>query len=293
MSDDESKQSNQESSIKNSPSQSHQDVASKKLQTSDLYFNAETAHNTYANLICREDKSNKKPSSYYNQELKDFSQLKPSKKGLTTLELEQRKENLGKKNFGIEKDLVKKNLDGSIGEDLQKNKYKFGKRRFDNLGVMNDFSKNAKPEKTFKCENCKIQSNARKKKLNDYYKVNPIEILDKETIKEMNNTNRKKVALRTKAFNDYMGSKNTEHLFKVYQTEPAFVDKITNNPANILKKSIMENRKTQPMYSKYKFKHYFIPFNKNTNNKDNNNINDKSDNKKNKINDFQICQYVV
>ena len=210
MSDNESKQSKQEPSVKNSPSQSHQESESKISQKSDLYYmNADTAHNTYANLICREDKSHKKSSSIYNQELKDISQLKPSKKGLTTFELEQKKENSGKKNFGIQKDLVKKNLDGSIGDDLQKNKYKFGKRRFDNLGVMNDFSKNSKPENTFKCEKNKIQSNARKRKLNDYYKVNPIEILDKETTKEMNNSNRKKVAQRTKAFNDFMGSKNT------------------------------------------------------------------------------------
>ena len=155
---------------------------------------------------------------------------------------------------------------------------------------MNDFSKSKKPENTFRCEKNKIQSNARKRKLNDYYNVNPIEVLDKETIKEMNDSNRKKVAQRTKAFNDYMGSKKTEHLFKAYQTTPAFVDKITNNPENILKKSIMENRKTQPMYSRYKFKHYFVSNNKSNVNNDNK---DNNDNKKNKITDFQICQYVA
>ena len=287
MSDTPSKQSNKESSIKNSPSQS----TTKQSQANDLYYmNAETAHNTYANLICREDKTNKKNTSLYNQELKDVALLKPSKKGLTTFESEQKEEKLGKKNFGIQKDLVKKNLDGSIGDDLQKGKYKFGKRRFDNLGVMNDFTKSKKPENTFRCEKNKIQSNARKRKLNDYYNVNPIEVLDKETIKEMNDSNRKKVAQRTKAFNDYMGSKKTEHLFKAYQTTPAFVDKITNNPENILKKSIMENRKTQPMYSRYKFKHYFVSNNKSNVNNDNK---DNNDNKKNKIKDFQICQYVA
>ena len=149
-------------------------------------------------------------------------------------------------------------MDGSVGDDLQKDKYKYGKRRFDSLKVMDDFSKNVKPEKTFKCENVKKQSNARIKKLNDNYKVNPMQILDKETTKEMNNNNRKKMALRTKAFNDYMGSKRTEHLFKSYQQTPVFVDKITNNPSNILKKSIMENRKNQPIRSIYKFKHYII-----------------------------------
>lgn len=257
MSDTESKQSVPESSIKNSSS--HRDSTSKQSPDTEIYYiNADSAHNTYANLICREDNANKKPPSLYNQELKDISKLKPSKKGLTTFELEQKLENSGKKNFGIPKDLVKNNLDGSIGDDLQKNKYKYGKRRFDSLGVMNDFTKTKKPENTFNCEKNKIQSKARIRKLKDQYKVNPIEILDKETTKEMNESTKKKLAERTKAFNDYMGSKKTEQLFKSYQQKPVFVDKITNNPANILKKSIMENRKTQPMYSRYKFKHYLV-----------------------------------
>ena len=146
------------------------------------------------------------------------------------------------------------------------------------------------------------------KKLNDQYKVNPIEILDKDktknyTSKELkhrekftnpiqkdmgtdkkleesnkkgilknrldmtnkqkfNNTNKSLGVFekynKTKAFSDYMGSKRTEHIFKSYQTAPVFVDKITNNPSNILKKSIMENRKTQPFYAKYKFQHYIV-----------------------------------
>lgn len=248
MSDTESKQSktNQESTSKPSPE-------------GDLYYmNAEKAHDTYANLICREDNFLKKPLPYFNHELKDFSLLKPSKKSQTTYELEQEKQTFGKKNFGVQEDLVKKNLDGSIGDDLQKNKYKYGRKRFDNLGVMNDYYKNAKQENTFNCEKSKIQSNARIRKLNDQYKVNPIDILDKEKTREMNNDNRKKMALRTKAFNGYMGSKRTEHLLKNYQTMPVFVDKITNNPESILKKSIKENRKTQPIYSRYKFKHYLV-----------------------------------
>ena len=262
MSDKESKQSNIETPAKDA--QSHRDSISKISPISDIqYLNADVAHNTYAKLICREDeKSHKRSMTFLNQELKDISQLKPSKKGLTTYELEQKKANLGKKNFGVQKDLVKKNLDGSIGDDLQKNKYKYGKRRFDYLKIMDDYSKHIKKENTFKCETSKNQTSARIKKLNDQYKVNPIEILDKDKTKEMNDTNRKKVINKTKAFSDYMGSKRTEHLFKSYQTAPVFVDKITNNPSNILKKSIMENRKTQPMFSRYKFRHYLVGKNK-------------------------------
>ena len=73
------------------------------------------AHNTYAQLICREDdKSHRKSLTFLNQEFKDISLLKPSKKGLTTFELEKKKENFGKK-IRDKKDLVKKNLDGSVG----------------------------------------------------------------------------------------------------------------------------------------------------------------------------------
>ncbi len=258
MSDTESKQSKAELSEKND--QSNRNSISKKSPNPELqYLNADTAHNTYAQLICREDdKSHKKGLTFLNQEFKDISLLKPSKKGLTTFELEKKKENFGKKNFGVQKDLVKKNLDGSVGDDLQKNKYMYGKKRFDYLKVMDDYSKNIKKENTFKCEANKTQTSARIRKLKDQYKVNPIEILDKESTQEMNNTNRKKVSNKTKAFSDYMGSKRTEHLFKSYQTTPVFVDKITNNPPNILKKSIMENRKTQPMFSRYKFRHYLV-----------------------------------
>ena len=87
MSDAESKQSNVETPAKNI--ESHRNSISKNNQNSDIqYLNADIAHNTYAKLICREDeKSNKKSLTFLNQEFKDISQLKPSKKGLTTFEL--------------------------------------------------------------------------------------------------------------------------------------------------------------------------------------------------------------
>ena len=149
---------------------------------------------------------------------------------------------------------MKKNLDGSKGEDLQKGKYLYGKKRFDNLGVMDDFSKKEKPEEKYKsCTNISF-----KKRVNDCYKVNPMEIIDRMKTNEMNNNERKKVAEKTKAFCDYMGSKKTQLALKNYQNKPNFVDKITNNPSNTIKKSIMENRKTQPFYQKYKFQHYIV-----------------------------------
>ena len=217
-----------------------------------------SAHNTYAQLICREDPKNKKTNPYSNQEMKDFSQLRRCKKGETTYDNPPPEPNSRKKIFPAQKDLVKKNLDGSKGEDLQKDKYLYGKKRFDYLGVMDDFTKHVKDEENFKCEKNKNKSSTMIKRVNDCYKVNPIEILDKKKTNEMNSEARKKVANRTKAFNGYMGSKKTQNLFKNYQSKPVFVDKVTNNPSNILKKSIMENRKTQPFYAKYKFQHYVV-----------------------------------
>ena len=255
MSDTESKQSNQESTTKNDVSESNQ---KSNDYTEIANMNSSNAHNTYAQLICREDEKNKKSAILSNQEMKDFSQLRRYRKGETTYDNPPPEPNVRKKNFGVPKDLVKKNMDGSKGEDLQKAKYLYGKKRFDHLHVMDDYTKKEKPEEKFKCEAYKTQSSTFTKRVNDNYKVNPIEILDKKKTNEMNNKARNKVANRTKAFCDYMGSKRTQHLFKTYQSKPVFVDKVTNNPSNMLKKSIMENRKIQPFYAKYKFQHYIV-----------------------------------
>jgi hypothetical protein len=254
MSDTESKQ---EASAKNEISVSESNQKSNN-DNEITNMNSSNAHNTYAQLICREDDKNKKKAPYSNKEMKDFSELRRYRKGETTYDKAQPESNNRKKIFAAPKDLVKNNLDGSKGEDLQKGKYAYGKKRFDHLHVMDDFTKNAKPEEKFKCETYKNQSSTFNRRVNDCYKVNPMEILDKKQTNEMNNNARKKVANRTKAFCDYMGSKKTQHLFKSYQNKPAFVDKVTNNPSSTLKKSIMENRKTQPFYAKYKFQHYIV-----------------------------------
>ena len=253
MSETESKQE-QESTTKNDASESNV----KSTDENDFAnMSSANTHNIYAQLICREDKKNKK-APFSNQEMKDFSELRRYRKGETTFDNPPSEPSHRKKNFGEPKDLVKKNLDGSKGEDLQKDKYLYGKKRFDHLRIMEDYTKNAKPEEKFKCEKYKNFSSTFSKRVNDNYKVNPIEILDKKKTNEMNSNARKKVANRTKAFCDYMGSKRTQHLFKAYQSKPVFVDKVTNNPSNTLKKSIMENRKTQPFYAKYKFQHYIV-----------------------------------
>jgi hypothetical protein len=216
----------------------------------------DNTHNLYAKLISRENQNSIKYNPVYNKEMKDFSQLRPAKMNETT-DVNKIKEPISrKKNFELQKDLVKMNLDGSKGEDLQKAKYKYGRKRFDNLGVMDDYSKKVKKEEKFKCETINKISSARERKLKDQYSTNPMERLNKKQIEDINNKERKKVENRTKAFNNYMGSKNTQKLLKSYQTEPNFTDKITNKSANILKKTIKENRKAAPYYEKYKFKHY-------------------------------------
>ena len=288
-----------------SESQNNRESLKKNLQKNDFnYMNAEIAHNTYANLICREDKEHKKSMSFMSQELKDISRLRPNKQSQTTFDLEPKKLNQGKKIIKVQKNFIKKNFDISEDNTVPKNKKKFIQKKFDNLYTMTDYNynKNYKTENKFQNEKNKNkkQTLARQRKLTDQYEVNPIEILDKKKIEEMNNSNRKKLALRTKAFNDYMGSKRTQHLFKTYKTSPVFIDKITNTPANILNKSIRENRKTQPMYLRYKFKHYLVPKNKigtidnniNDNKNNENKGNDKNNNNKNIRRENQICQFV-
>jgi hypothetical protein len=49
-------------------------------------MNSSNAHNTYAQLICREDDKNKKKAPYSNKEMKDFSELRRYRKGETTYE---------------------------------------------------------------------------------------------------------------------------------------------------------------------------------------------------------------
>ena len=175
MSETESKQENTNNDV--SVSESTQKLL---MGSETINMNSSQAHNTYAQLICREDNKNKKSNPLAIQEMKDISELRPSKKGETTYDMPKEEINSRKKLFGAPKDLVEKNLDGSKGEDLQKGKYLYGKKRFDHLGVMKDFSKNIKPEEKFKCEAKKFQTSTFTKRVNDCYKVNPMEILDKK-----------------------------------------------------------------------------------------------------------------
>ena len=120
MSDTESKQSKQESAAKNDVSESN----AKSTNDNELTnMSSSTAHNTYANLICREDAKNKKTIPYSNQEMKDISQLRRYRKGETTYDNPPPEINSRKKIFATPKDLVKKNLDDSKVEYLQKGKY--------------------------------------------------------------------------------------------------------------------------------------------------------------------------
>ena len=76
MSDTESKQD----TTKNDVSVAETNVKENK-NTEITNMNSSNAHNTYAQLICREDPKNKKGMLYSNQEMKDFSQLRRARKG--------------------------------------------------------------------------------------------------------------------------------------------------------------------------------------------------------------------
>ena len=71
-------------------------------------MNSSIVHNTYAQLICREDKKSKHSANIANNELKDFSQLRRYRKGETTYDNPPTEPNFRKKNFDVPKDLVKK-----------------------------------------------------------------------------------------------------------------------------------------------------------------------------------------
>ena len=84
--------------------QSRNSISKKSPNPELQYLKEDTAHITYAQLMCREDdKSHKKSLIFLNQEFKDISLLKPSKKGLTTFELEKKKKISAKKISGFKK----------------------------------------------------------------------------------------------------------------------------------------------------------------------------------------------
>lgn len=217
-------------------------------------FNTSLANKTYAELICREDDGKKKANYYSNVPLKDFDKLRKCRKGETTIDKPTEEPKTGKKRINKNfTDNVSKNMDGSKGEDVQKSKYSFGKKRFDYLDVNSDFSK------TFKQEERPNTRKNMERRIKDCYMGNPMEILNRRQTEELNKQNRTKVLRSTKAFGDYMGSKKTKTIMSQFnRREPLFVDKITNNSANTLKKSILENRKTQPCFNRLKFRHLIV-----------------------------------
>lgn len=224
---------------------------------SPLFINESLANETYAQLISREDKSKKKGSYFMSHPLKDISKLRKYRKGEMTLDKDMEEfPRPGKKIIKVE-DNVKKNMDGSKGDDVQKGKYCYGKKRFDHLDVMADYNKKIKPEERFKKD--KNNKNM-ERRIKDCYMNNPIEILNKTQTEEMNKVNRTKMLRSVRAVEDYMGSKKTQHALRSFNTSSnLFVDKITNNPPEAIKKSIMENRRNnKPYFGRLKFNHYVV-----------------------------------
>ena len=106
MTDKESKQSKEESPKKEvSASESNQKNTT-DMEISNM--NSSYAHNTYAQLICREDNKNKKSNALPIQEMKDISELRRYRKGETTYDNPPPEPITRKKLFAIPKDLVKK-----------------------------------------------------------------------------------------------------------------------------------------------------------------------------------------
>ena len=101
------------------------------------------------------------------------------------------------------------------------------------------------------------KGDAFKKKIQDNYFVNPMEILNKEQTKEMNNSFINKIKNKSKAVGDYMSSYNLKKTFGSFNNRNDPVDKITNNNNSTLRNAINENKK-QPYFGRRRFNQYIV-----------------------------------
>ena len=225
----------------------------------DFYMSESVANKTYAELISRDGAKNKKSNVFENPDINDMKGFKKVDKTKTTFDNPIGKEELGKRKFKNKEDNITL-FDSSDGKN-PKAEYKKnigiegGKKRFDYLENNVDYTQKYKKEEKFGVINNKNE--CKKKRINDCFKRNPIEILDKDQTAKMNEEKKYSVRNRTKAYIGYMGSKNTQRLFNDAKDKAVYVDKITNEPENKLKMSIMENRKNQK-YARKNFGKYLV-----------------------------------
>ena len=233
-------------------------VTEEQESKSNFYISENVANKTYADLISREGAKSKKGNVFENPDINDIKGFKKVDKSKTTFDNPIGKEELGKKKFTKADNLTL--FDSSDGKNT-KEEYKKnigiegGKRRFDYLENNVDYTQKYKNEEKFGILNSKNE--CKKKRIHDCFKTNPIEVLSKEQTKKMNEEKKFNVRNRTKAYNGYMGSKNTQKIFNEPKDKAFYVDKITNEPENKLKKSIMENRKNQS-YTRKAFGKYLV-----------------------------------
>jgi hypothetical protein len=101
------------------------------------------------------------------------------------------------------------------------------------------------------------KGDAFKRKIQDNYFVNPIEILNKEQTNQLNNSFTNRIKNKSKAVGDYMSSYNLKKTFGSFNNRNDPVDKITNNNNSTLTNAIIENKK-QPYFGRRKFNQFIV-----------------------------------
>lgn len=222
----------------------------------EFYMSQSVANKTYAELISRESAKNKTNNVFSNPDINELKGFKKIDKTKTTFDNPIGKEELGKKKFKTKTNTTTfdKSEIKNPNDEYKKNiGIEGGKKRFDHLENNVDYTQKYKNEKIIGKNNSKNE--CKNRRIHDCFGTNPMQILSKEQTEKMNEDKKFNVRNRTKAYNGYMGSQNTKKLFTGAKDRSYYVDKITNEPENKLKKSIMENRKnenfTRKTFGKY------------------------------------------
>lgn len=101
-----------------------------------------------------------------------------------------------------------------------------------------------------------------KRKLDDYYKNNPLKIYNKEEMKKYNENERQKFTKKEKVYNNVFGSNNCKrtlggiNIKSNIKNEQFNSDKINNNNFNINKKAIILNKNENQQVPYYGKRHF-------------------------------------
>jgi len=207
------------------------------------------AHSTFHNGLRTNEKNNIYADTKILYPYKDINKLPKSKKNISNFFEGKSKEikNQAKKHFEVKDNLM---FNDNYVENNKS--FRMQKRRtfasFNQLQQSNNYLDEPRSQR---------KSNAFQRKIKDNYYVNPMEILNKEQTKEMNNSFINKIKNKSKAVGDYMGSNNLRKTFGSYNNRNEPLDKITNNNSSTLTNAIKDNQK-QPYFGRRRFNQYIV-----------------------------------